>query len=422
MNNFVKLIDAIMKKNVITILIIGLLFAVVVIMGLSYYISQSEYREYNRRDINEYLSVENFEDGTIGIINKSTSEIVGIYDELLSFDDGCTSSVLLVVKDALRGFISAKTGEAIFEPQFLFAWINNDNNNLAACVNLDEKMGFVNVETREIAIPFQYDFDKDLFCPNNYWGDRESILDFVFNQGFCIVPGKGGKIGLINEKGELIIPIEYVDIINWRDLSTPEIILKREVREDTYKLSFCDREFNPLSSIEYDLVEKIWDYGYQDSGEYVIELYGYIVKNDGLYGVLDKSLNTVLPIEYEYIYERNLPGEYNSTKCVVAVKNYVPKLYACNGTLLNDFYVESQIEYDTTIEEYVEHSGLVPISEPFNGEASGFIQYQLKDLYGIVDGTKRVVIPAKYDKIEYLGYGTFACILDGITYIKQDKN
>lgn len=405
-----------MKKRIITGMIIGLFLCVIGIMCYSYNIVQSDYIDDEYRDINEYLSIKELSDGTIGIINKSTGKIVGRYDEVLSFYGMHTAATLIVVKDGLRGYISAETGESIFEPQFLYAWKSANDCNLAACVNIDAKMGFVNTETKKIAIPFQYNFEEDIFCPSKYRNNRMAVLDFVFSGGLCIVPGEDGKLGLIDTTGKLVLPIEYSDIINWRDANTPEIILKREISSGSYKYRICDRNFKPLLSIEYDSLEKIWGVG----DEYEINMFGYIVSLNGLYGVLDNSFNIVLPIEYDDI-QTSYMRDYKGMSCIVAVKNYVAKQYDSKGTMINDFYVECDYVYDEELDDYVKQSGLVSISDPFNGKASGYIRYSLKGLYGIIDGEKRVVIPAKYETIEYLGCGNFACIRDGVTFLKRDN-
>lgn len=139
------------------------------------------------------------------------------------------------------------------------------------------------------------------------------------------------------------------------------------------------------------------------------------------FGVLDESFNILIPIEYERIDEQYI-GEDGCRYGYVAVANYTQKLFDSNGALLSDFYVDTIEEYDSTLDEYVENPGLKVIPELFNQGASPYIMYILDDCWGVIDGrTREVIVPAKYDKIEYLGHGDFACVLDCQTYLISHK-
>jgi hypothetical protein len=366
-----------MKTKILKTLIVLAVLAGLGILGYSivskwWYVPK--YGEADRYDLSDNLSVEYNYDG-VDILNYSTGKVVGHYDEVLSafLSEESKHCTRVVVKNDLRGYISAKTGEVIFEPQFLHAWVDDPESGLAACVNKDHKLGFVNVQTKEIAIPFQFDFDDDLFIPYD-----QPIFDFVFHYDFCIVPGKDGKIGMIDKTGKLLLPAEYVDIINWRDANTSTIILKKDAGEDSY--------------------------------------YRYV------YGVCDRNFKIVLPVEYDGIISTHAGSDYDNRKYIVK-KNYVQKLYDEKGKLLSDFYVEKRDgEYDDKKEEYIEKSAFEPVFEPNNITLSIYIKYYLDGYCGIIDTTNRVVIPAKYNTIEYLGNGNFACNEDEYSALIKDKN
>lgn len=394
-----------MKKKVLTVIIVILFLSVIFIMGYTCYTNNQESGEYCR-NYNEYLGVVESDEG-LAIKNMVNGKIMGHYDFLLPYYADMDAVTSVVVKDNLRGYISSVTGEMIFEPQFRYAWLDNGENALAACVNQEGRMGFVNVETREVAIPFQYDFNEDILCPYS-----QPVYDFVFCNGLCIVPDSEGNLGLIDENGELVLPIEYSDIINWRDEYASEIILERKTEEDgIYRYGICDRSFNMLLPLEYDSIERVWRYDYLLQKRSCV----YIVLRNGRYGLLDGALKQILPLEYDNIYEdTEIDG-------IVAVKNYVPQLYSLAGVLLNDFYAMSEIAYDGESGEYIDVAGFESVPEPFSDEASGYIQYYLDGCYGIIDGNKKVIIPARYDEIRYLGKGNFTCSIDGITYLIHDN-
>jgi hypothetical protein len=511
--------------------------------------NDAKYGRYLEWYLADYLTALEYDNDKVGIRNDSTGKILGMYDHFILSDynrenvsNRVNSTVFVVVKDNLRGYISGETGEALFEPQFLFAWMDDHETGLAACVNKDYKLGFVNVRTKEIAIPFNFDYNENLFAPHSDYG-KQQILDFVFSNGICIVPGKDGRIGMIDKTGKTLLPTKYSDIINWRDAGTPNIILQRKpfvvdigiVSEDCdgyvkvteiiqdapaflqgelkendiilkikqeneedyrdvsdmtyedaldlikgekgtnvsllvkhengstqditiirdevedsgsgyeYVYGVCDRNFKMIVPFEYNCFKKNAVYCFDEDKwtvkNYIVSKEGrygildtifntilplkynnikagensYIVEMDGKYGILDSSLNTVLPLEYDWI------GAYSGNKYIVR-KDYAQKLYDEEGNLLSDFYIEKREEYDDSKDEYVEKSAFEPVCEPYQTILSGYIQYCLDGYYGIIDSTNRVVIPSKYNKIEYLGNGRFACTEGDYLSLLKDKN
>ena len=429
-----------MGRKILSGAIVLTILCAVGIVGYSFFTLKNGIKR--ERSWNHHISIVSYKDWDYGIRNDSTGKIVGRFDDVMPYFEpsDVAATVLVVVKDGLRGYVSAVTGEILFEPQFLYAWIDNAENNLAACVNSEHKLGFVNVNTKEIAIPFQYEFDEDIFIPDEY-----PKFDFVFHKGICIIPGEDGKLGLIDETGKELLPAEYSDIIDWRE-DSPIIILER-MDDNGIRYGACDREFNMLLPFEYDIL-----YAYDSDGENARYLAlkdgkysllddslkdilplkvddfdtayysdAFIVEIDGKYGVLDESFNILIPIEYDQIEERYI-GEDECLYGYTAVANYTQKLFDSNGALLSDFYVDTIEEYDSTSEEYVEHPGLKAIPELFNQGASPYIMYYFDDCWGVIDGrTREVVVPAKYEKIEYLGNGNFACVLDYKTYLISHK-
>jgi hypothetical protein len=345
------------------------------------------------------------------------------------------SSLYVFNKDGKRGYISAETGKEVVKPIYKRAWIDDIETDLAACVNGDNKLGFINAKTGETVIPFQFDFDE--YC--NKGRDGQPVFDYVFCNGICIVPGEEGLLGMIDKTGKLLLPIEYVDIVNWRDRNTPNIILKKYAGEDSdseYIYGVCDRNFNMIVPFEYNEFKKNIDY----DDNYDVHLRNYIVRKDGKYGILDTLFNVVLPIKYNsitepyesnsYIVELNdrygvidsnfrtvLPVEYDwigaQSGYYIAKKDYVQKLCDERGKIINDFYIEDDGESDKDV--------LQPVFEPEQNKLTAYIQYYLDGYYGIIDANKNVVIPAKYDSIKYLGNGNFACKQEGYSCIIKDN-
>lgn len=392
---------------------------------------------------NQCVSIVTYNNGKYGVRNDSTGKIIGHFDDVMPYysPDDIETNSLVIVKNNLRGYVSAKTGEMLFEPQFRYAWIDNAENNLAACVNCDLKMGFVNVMTGEIAIPFQYELEEDIFLPNG-----DPIFDFVFHNGICIIPGKNGKLGLIDETGKQLLPAIFSDIIDWREESHVIILEKND--EEEYVYNAFDRTLNVEYPFEYNVLYKCdFDnekptyiastndkYGILDQSlkeilsfkfDHIVDTYyneAYIVKENGKYGVMSKSFDILIPIEYERINEIYIGKD----KCLygyVADINYTEKLFDSEGMLLSDFNVDTCEEYDSKLEYYIKKPGLEVLPDPLNGKDSPYIKYLLNNCWGVIDSrTQRVIVPAKYYKVEYLGRGNFACILgDKTSFITDNK-
>jgi hypothetical protein len=384
--------------------------------------------------LSEKLTVVEYNNDEISILNNATNKITGRYDRILYTYGGeytpKEESVHVVIKDDLRGYISAETGEVIFEPQFLHAWLDDAESNFAACVNKDGKLGFINVKTKEVVIPFEFDYEE-----NSFFVSEHSILDFIFSNGICIVPGKEGTLGIIDKTGNLLLPIEFLDIINWRDKNTPNIILKKYADEDSdysYLYGVCDRNFNMIVPFEYNNIQKNTQY----DENYNIFVRNYIVQKEDMYGILDTLFNIILPVQYSNIevidsiyivslnekygvldnkYQPVLPIEFDwigtngKNNEFIAKKENNQKLYDSKGGIIHNCFIENYEDINV-FEEIYEKDNIAP-----------YVKYYLDGYYGILDDMQNVVIPAKYDKIKYIGNKNFVCTKGNYSLIIKDK-
>ena len=363
-------------------------------------------------------------------IMRTNEETQSYIDDVKIFDTelGRLSSLYVVKKDGKRGYISVKTREEIVKPIYKRAWIDDMETGLAACVNDENKLGFIDSKTGKTVIPFRFDFNPDY----NIWYDYP-VFDYVFCNGICIVPGEQGKLGIIDKTGKLLLPIEYVDIINWRDKNTPSIILKKRAEEDSdykYIYGVCDRNFNMIVPFEYNELKKSTNYDHNGN----IYVKNYIVSKGRKFGVLDTLFNIAVPIMYDDIeifdssksfvvtlngkrgvLDNNLkiilPIEYDWIHCkpdgnYIAKKNYVQKLYNKKGRIINECYIENREDVFSAI------------FEPDQNKLTSYIMYYLDGYYGVIEKIdQKAIIPAKYDNIEYLGNGIFSCKEDEYSFI-----
>lgn len=176
--------------------------------------------------ISSYVSYELTEvcrDGKIGYVNKDGKEIIKpIYDEVEYMKDGLFSvkkdgkyglldssgkkilpieyqyidinhrdTYILVKKDNKFGIVDPKTAKLVCEPKY--QKVVSDGSRIK--VKLNDKWGFLSKKTYKELLEPKYDYIDD----NTYSEFREVRLN--------------NKVGVINDKYELIIPTEYDEII-----------------------------------------------------------------------------------------------------------------------------------------------------------------------------------------------------------------
>lgn len=355
------------------------------------------------------------------------------------------SSLLVFISNGNRGYRSAETGEVVVDAIFKRAWVDDTISGLAACVNKESKMGFISAKTGDTVIPFKFDFDDSYFMQRDYYYMTEyPRFDFIFRNGLCLIPAKGGKIGIINTAGEVLLEPDYVDIINWMDPKEPYIILKKKADKDSdyqYVYGVCDRNFNMVLDFDYNVFEKNYEYEYdEDNEDWRICLKSYIVAKEDKYGVIDGSFKTIIPLMYDYVvpsyYSTDiyltsldekkglfntstkkwiLPIEYEYIKIrydgtILAENDDFQKLYDENGKVICHCYIEN-----SDCEEV-----FTPIISP-GGLETPYIRYRLNGLYGIINSKQQVLIPAKHEEIYYLGNQNFACSDEEYTFIINVK-
>lgn len=143
-------------------------------------------------------------------------------------------------------------------------------------IKVNNKWGYADVETGEIAIPPQWNFVCDFYdgyahVANNYYNNRRT---------------KTGKHGIINTNGEYVLPIEYNycsdSAIRYTDGETQYLFIV--AKDGLYGV--INNKNKIIIPLQYS---KISYEGF------------FICKKDKKYGALDLFGNVVLPFEYSEI-------------------------------------------------------------------------------------------------------------------------
>lgn len=334
--------------------------------------------------LTDNLNTRILDNGKVEVFMPQLNKVVGCYDMVFAQDYGSSicerfmnSSMgsVLVRDEGLYGFIDPVTGEVIMEPQFIMAWDSDPISGLAACLNDELKLGFVNIETKQMAIPYQFDIDSTYLDPG--WRSGYRYFDFLFRNGFSLVPGPNGKVGIINEAGDIVVPIEY-DEIEVKDYG--------ELSHSWDELWYTET----LSSVAQR--------DYRD--DYSFDKPVILMKKDSTgvarYGVFDKNGVINIPVEYDQIA---FCDSYD--KAMLLCQNGgIIRGVDKEGNLMDDFFFNYDCAYGDCVTVLMD-----PEDKP-----SPYIQYMTLNGYAVMDSEFRVVIePNDYWNIQYLGHGLFAC-------------
>ena len=334
--------------------------------------------------LTDNLNTRILDNGKVEVFVPQLNKVVGCYDLVFAQDYGSSicemfmnSSMgsVLVRDEGLYGFIDPVTGEVIMEPQFIMAWDSDPISGLAACLNEELKLGFVNIETKQMAIPYQFDIDSTYLNPG--WRNGYRYFDFMFRDGFSLVPGHNGKVGIINEAGEIVVPIEY-DEIEVKDYG--------ELSHSWDELWYTET----LSSVAHR------DY----KNDYSFDEPVILMKKDSTavarYGVFDKNGVINIPLEYDHIA---FCDSYDKAMLLCQNGGIIRGVDE-EGNFMDDFYFNYDCAYGDCVTVLMD-----PEDKP-----SPYIQYMTLNGYAVMDSEFRVVIePNDYWNIQYLGHGLFAC-------------
>ena len=294
--------------------------------------------EYVSRDI--YFH--NTEDGKGYIYNKRTGEKLIKHIAWIANPLG-KDTLVCYSNGKKRGYFSKNTGKVVIEPQYSHAWIFSDG---LAGVEEDGYIKFID-ETGKVVI------DKKMaYIPN--------MEGYVFHGGYCVVDTDDGEqCGLMDKKGNIVLPMEYSSI-------------------------------HPSNDFKYWRIQK---------GEEM--------------AVLDNNLKPILPLNECSI-------SIGDGTIDVTMPDHTMRKYDMEGTLINDFYITSvrMLEYEK--EEIIYRDNVVNkvddelteiLEESYHPHATARLRaYVAGDGYeGLMTDDGRKVTMPLYWEIEALDHDLYLC-------------
>lgn len=297
---------------------------------------------YHSEYVNRDIYFHNTEDGKGYIYNIRTGEkylkhVAWIAkptdkDSLICFSDG-----------KKRGYFSKNTGKVVIEPKYSHAWIFSDG---LASVEEDGYIKFID-PTGKVVI------DNNMaYIPN--------MEGYVFHGGYCVIDTDDGEqCGLMDKKGNIVLPLEYSSI-------------------------------HPSNDFKYWRLQK---------GEEM--------------AVLDSSLKPILPLSECSIY-------IGDGTIDVTMSDHTMRKYNMEGTLINDFYISSvrMLEYEKEEIVYRKNTtvdagdGIVEeLEDCYHPKATARLRaYVAGDGYeGLMTADGHKVTMPLYWEIEALDYDLYLC-------------
>ena len=172
-------------------------------------------------------------DGKVTIKNGVTGKVT-IKDIKLDWtQESSRDSLAVFCSDEKRGYYNMYTGEIAVPAQFRRAWVFSDG---LAAVQKNGMIGFIDHKGNTV-LDFKFPYHGN------------PLTEFVFKDGHCVVADTLGRCGVIDKAGEWLIQPEYDDISAYKEYA---IVSKAGVRmqvsyDGTVMNSFVLDDINRLT-------------------------------------------------------------------------------------------------------------------------------------------------------------------------------
>ncbi len=234
-----------------------------------------------------------------------------------------------------------------------------------------------------------------------YYSKAEPISEY----GFAIV--KKGNYGIINSKGEIVVPCIYSKIEHPHkeyDGFYDEFYIYKNG-----KVGLLNRDTKPITDIIYTSFE--YDYFYDNGNYYTL----FVARKNNKCGLIGSNGDIILPIEYDEI------GKFESNNCAIAKKNGLYGIINNKGKMQIPFEYSSITTYHLDENYVVEKNGkygiinketldlIIPLDYDdlevcFYDETHFIVKKNGK--YGIIDNNLKIIVPLEYDKFSnWVEYG-----------------
>lgn len=252
---------------------------------------------------------------------------------------------------------------------------------------------------------------------------------------------RGNNYGVLNEKGDIIVPVEYKEIASkgiFFEAATHDNEIKKfdlQGKETNLFDSYASIEKTKYDStylavsndFNYEILDKNYNTLTNENYEYIENILSgiYIVKNSkGKYGVINEQNNKLIDIKYDVIQL------INGTEILQAmnIQNNNICLYDKLGNVLfeeEDALIILENEYvkvfcNDGVKYFTLNSKEIKSSEIYKN--NNILGYYENGKWGFKDKNGNVIIDAKYERISELNYNGYGGIKLGDKWGIIDSN
>lgn len=235
--------------------------------------------------LNDDLIAVQTDDGMVSIQDANTGKVT-ISDIKLDWAQSSRNDSLAVFcSEQRRGYYNMYTGEIAIPAQYRRAWVFAEG---LAAVQRNGNIGFIN-HKGETVIDFKYPYHGN------------PLYEFVFENGHCVVADTTGKCGVIDKRGTWLIGPEYDNISTYKEYAivtkagvTMQVgydghIINSFVLDDVKELTYKEKERFENREGEICYLEKTIKTG----------LFAYCV--GGRYGLMDANCHRLTDPLYKSI-------------------------------------------------------------------------------------------------------------------------
>ena len=338
------------------------------------------------------------------------------------------------------GLKDSATNAVILEARY--DYIYQFKNNVAI-VKQDEYYGLINEKGREVAKPVysSYKWVNDTlikFEKNGAYGlvttDMKEVMPFIFKTLLVfdnrLIAGSEDKTGVIDLKGNIIIPFHYDEILpEYRKgggMYLNDSFIRVKANDRTGLINSENKTVLPavyqsitLWGNDLVCVKRYDNYALLNTrGDTLIPFGKYrfsapitegfiVAEKDGLFGFVDSLGTQKIPFEYQnaYAFEKGMATvQKDSLWGVVNYNNeeVIPFEYASPVVFYRDLAVVEKVINDTSKFAYLKPDGtyltefIYDEVQPFQ---QSFAQVRIDDLWGLMEESGKLVVPIKNHKL-----------------------
>ncbi|MBR4029653.1 MAG: WG repeat-containing protein [Alistipes sp.] len=216
-------------------------------------------RDYWDRRLSDNITLHSYSDNTWRVYDCTTKEYTTDKINWISSVPENDSLAVYALPNK-RGYINVNTGRIVIDAEandYRKAWVFSEG---LAAVMKDGKIGFINAEN-EVVIPFKFSYNH---------------ADYIFNNGYCVMPSEDGFEGVIDKTGEWVIEPIYKSVSDVHSVSGYRIIVDKHGQ-----YGVLDASSQLVCPADYDYISFVDD--------------GIMIVDDGVKQMLDFACEVVKP-------------------------------------------------------------------------------------------------------------------------------